>query len=672
MSRRARFTLAILLLVALVLDFLFFTGFFASDDLQYLTGARKIASLLALEGSGEGVAGMGNSRLGVTVPSGVVYWITGGSVAAVAWFHVLYHLILVGLAFALGRLFHGERAGLIAAGIAATSPILYVFAGAILPDNATSVWLALILILLELVRRREADGPALPARFAFRWYFSIGLLFGVAYSTKDTALVMTVPAAACVMASAPRLRSPVWVRNGAFMLAGLIAFVLVELLVLRVVMHDWVFRPSMVQEAAEGVFLERMQVQGSDPIARFWFALGDRLSSLAPLTTWILLAGAVVYPFTRDRRLSLITFFWWPFVYLTIGTTSFSAYRPPTIQTRYYAIVIVPAAVMTAIAAQAVWARWRAWQRAPALLRGRPALAAVMVAALAVAWHEVAADLPQSGNIYKAPAVRGLAAAYEVARDQHPEYPILIGSRYGDRMRSLLAAGADERVYWAGAPAAPEPPYLVVGLAGDGAAPADRQLEVALLDTVHPPASRFAAVSGDLARLFGLPPHPPPEADPVMAGTVELVSRPGAPDSLRPLAAPWRSMPGSAPARRIEGGAMLYWGDTREDNLRTDARHPRAQLAPATRRVQVALGVRLLRGKKAGVRIDALAYDAAGEVAARGDARAVLLAGAVPATLAVDLASPRPVASIQLRLKVAHRTADGALYIAHPRIAEQP
>ena len=60
MSRRARFTLAILFLVALVLDFLFFTGFFASDDLQYLTGARKIASLLSLQAPGEGVAGMGN------------------------------------------------------------------------------------------------------------------------------------------------------------------------------------------------------------------------------------------------------------------------------------------------------------------------------------------------------------------------------------------------------------------------------------------------------------------------------------------------------------------------------------------------------------------------------------------------------------------------------------
>jgi 4-amino-4-deoxy-L-arabinose transferase-like glycosyltransferase len=671
MSRRARFTLAILFLVALVLDFLFFTGFFASDDLQYLTGARKIASLLSLQAPGEGVAGMGNSRLGVTVPSGVVYWISGGSIAAVAWFHVLYHLILVGLAFALGRLFHGERTGLIAAGIAATSPILYVFAGAILPDNVTAVWLALILILLELVRRREADG-ALPAARAFRWYFSIGLLFGVAYSSKDTALVMTVPAAACVMASAPRLKSPVWIRNGAFMLAGLIAFVLVELLALRLVMHEWVFRPSMVQEAAEGVFLERMQVQGSDPIARFWFALGDRLSSLAPITTWILLAGAVAYPFIRDRRLSLITFFWWPFVYLTIGTTSFSAYRPPTIQIRYYAIIIIPAAVMTAIAAQAVWARWRAWERVPAPLRGRPALAAVMVAALAVAWHELAADLPESGNIYKAPAVRGLAAAYEVARDQHPEYPILIGSHYGDRMKSLLAAGADERVYWAGAAATPEPPYLVVGLVGDGAAPTDPQLEVGLLDTVYPPASRFEAVKGDLARVFGLPPHPPPEADRVIAGTVELVSRTGAPDSQRRLASSWRSMPGSAPARRIENGAMLYWGNTREDSLRTDARHPLAQLGPDTRRVRVALGVRVLVGKKANVRLEALAYEAAGEVAARGEVRASLVAGAAPATLTVDLASSRPIASVQLRLKVAHRSADGALYIAHPRIAELP
>src|SRR5688572_9222594 len=250
MSPRARIALAITFLIALALDFLFYTGFFASDDLQYLTGARKIAALLHLQAPGSGAPGMGNVRLGITVPAGFTWWISGGSVAAVAWMHVVYHLALVGLAFALGRLFLSERAGLIAAAIAATSPIFYFFAGAILPDNATAVWLAVILLLLELVRRREVGGP-LPAGAALRWYAAIGALFGVAYSCKDTAIIMTVPAAACVMASAPSLRSTVWIRNGAFMMAGLVGFLLVEALALRVVMSEWVFRPAMVEDIGD-------------------------------------------------------------------------------------------------------------------------------------------------------------------------------------------------------------------------------------------------------------------------------------------------------------------------------------------------------------------------------------------------------------------------------------
>src|SRR5690606_22764004 len=243
-SGRARRVLAALLVVALALDFIFFTGFFASDDRQYLDGAGKIADLLSLE-LPEGGAGLGNSRLSIIVAYGIVYWLTEGSAAAVAWFHVLYHLVLVVLAFALGRLYHSEQAGLIAAGLAATNPIFYVFAGAVLPDNATAVWLALVLIALELAYRRCAVERSLGAGQALRWYFPIGFLIGVAYACKETALIMTVPAAISVIAAAPRLRDLVWLRNGVFMASGLVVFVLLEILALRAIMGEWVFRFSL-------------------------------------------------------------------------------------------------------------------------------------------------------------------------------------------------------------------------------------------------------------------------------------------------------------------------------------------------------------------------------------------------------------------------------------------
>lgn len=681
MSPRARIALAIFVLIALALDFLFYTGFFASDDLQYLTGARKIAALLHLRVPGSGAPGMGNARLGMTVPAGFAYWISGGSIAAVAWFHVIYHLALVGLAFALGRLYQGERAGLVAAGIAVTSPIFYVFAGAILPDNPTAVWLAVILILLELVRRREAADPPLTARAALRWYFAIGALFGVAYSCKDTAIIMTVPAAACVMGSAPSLRNTVWIRNGAFMVAGLLAFLLVEALALRVVLGEWVFRPAMVEDIGD-ILLQRMEIQGgANPLTRFWFGVVDRMASLAPLTIFALLAGAVGYAFTRGRRLALLLFFWWPFVYMTVGTTSFTAYRPSSIQTRYYAIIIIPAAVMTAICLLRLWERWRDWSRPPAHLRGRLAALGLAVVAIAVVWFELAGNLPQSGNIYKAPFARGLTAAYQAARDDHPQYPILIGSTYGGRMRSLLERGAGERVHWVGSATAPppEPPYLFVGLEGDGAPTDDPALVVEPLETVHPAASRFEVVKGGLRELFGLPPYRPPAPHPFVVGTVELVSRAGEPARAgRIVAGPWASTESSLRLRALGEGAMVGWDGKLDFILQfierggyqSRPRDLRAQLARPANRVRITVPLRLLVGKKARVGLYGFAYGASGELAARQTTDASLVAGASPTSLSVDLESAQPIEAVRIRLRVrGGRT--GALFLAHPAIEER-
>jgi hypothetical protein len=680
MSPRARITLAILFLIALGLDFLFYTGFFASDDLQYLTGARKIAGILELRGPGSAAPGMGNARLGITVPAGIIYWVTGGSVAAVAWFHVGYHLALVGLAFAVGRAFAGERIGLGAAAIAATSPVFYVFAGAILPDNLTACLLAIILLLLERVRRLEAEGGPLGRRAALRWYLSIGFLFGLGYACKDTVLIMTVPAAACVMASAPSLKSPVWIRNGAFMVAGLALFLLLEALALRAIMGEWVFRPAMVEEVGD-VFLQRMQTQGgANPLSRLWFAVGDRLASLAPLTIWILLAGAIGHAFTRERRLPLLLFFWWPFFYMTIGTTSFTAYRPSSIQPRYYAILIVPAAVMTALAARALWRRWAGWARPPALLRGRLALAAIGALAAALLVVELVGNLPRSGNLYKSPFVRALAAAHQRAHDDYPQYPIVIGSSIGGRMKPLLGRRKDERLFWAGDPTQPEPPYLLVGLAGDADEPRDPALAVEPLALVRPARSRFDQVASEVEVLFGLPPHAGPTPHPGIAGTVELVTRAGAkPPAGRAIAGPWMPSGGSPRLTAVEGGTMVVWDARIEFNLQelerggqqSAPRDPRARLDAPAGRVRIAVPVRLLTGKAARVALIGFGYGADGPMISRQSSDAAVLVGAAPSTLAIELGSPAGISSIRIRLRV-RATRGGALFVAHPVVDEAP
>jgi 4-amino-4-deoxy-L-arabinose transferase-like glycosyltransferase len=683
-SPRARIVLGTLIACALLIDFVFYTGFYASDDVSYVDGARGLVE------EGDGPASLGAVRLGMTVPGGLVYALSGGSVAAIAWFHVLYHLALVVLAFILGRLYHDELTGLFAAALAAMSPIFYVYAGAILPDNPTAVWLGLVMLLLELARRRAAAEQPMGARAACAWHFAMGLLLGVAYACKETGLIMTVPAAACVIAAAPRLRDPVWIRNGIFMAAGLIAFLGIEALALRGATGEWLLRPTMVGEAGD-ILLERMSRQGgSNPIDRFDFALEKRLLPFAPLTTWLLLAGAVGYLLLRRRRLAPIVFFWWPLLYMTIGSTSFSAYRPSSIQTRYYAIVILPAALMTAALIAALLERWRTSARTPAWARGRAATAALVLALGAVAVRELAVNLPAAGNIYRGGQVRAFAEAYEIARTEYPQYPLVLSSYFGRRMRPLFDDEPPQDVYGVhGIGAArprkgyPAPPYLLLATPDlRNKVPLNRlQPDVAagLLAVICPAANRLEVIEDGLRRLFGKAPRDPPRRrsrPEVVIQLVQPADQRQAPAGIRAPVIAWKGA--EAEVTPLSDGNLVSWNQRPafyvqlfdRGSYKSPPTHPDSKLTGPSTRLRVLQEVRLVRGERASLSFSAFGYDADGGFV-QGTAKAALTAGSAPVEVAIDLASVKPIRSFRVRTKVTPRSKKaGALVVGDPRVED--
>jgi hypothetical protein len=666
-SRRARIVLGVLLGAALILDFLFFSGFIGSDDIEYIGGGRVLFS------SYQEPTTLGNIRLGTTVPSGLVWMLSGGSVAAVAWMHVLYHLALVVLAFAIGKLVHDEDTGLVAAGIAATCPILYRFAGAALPDNPGAVWIAVLLLLLELARRDPETHP-------FRRHFVMGVVLGVAYACKESALIMVIPAAACVIAAAPRLRELRWLRHGAFMAAGLAAFIVVEILVLRVFTGEWLVRIQMVQEheTSTGEYLMTMQSQGgSNPLSRLWFAFDRELGHRAPLSIWLLLAASAGYVFAKGRSLAVLLFFWWPLLYLTLGPTGFDAYRPAPIQLRYYALIVVPAAVMLAavlVQLTRLLPRWR-----------RTAIAVLLVVGAGIVGHELDRNLPDSGNIYWSERARGFARAYETARTRYPQYPIVFGPLFRERM-GLLIGEPPEEVYderdrlagrW------PEPPYLYIELDGD-IAETDRarmgDVDTAVLEVLAPPVNRWEIIKDGLRRLFGIAPHPAVPVGKRGAGGIVLVTRRGeTPDLATAREIAWVELRrGVEHAASVDGGQVVSW-HTREDffvQLFDRARRykelpadPESRLPAGTRRIRVSFPVRLLRGERAEVAVTLYGFsrehgriDVPAEVVA-------LDAGAPPREIVIELSAPSDLQAFRVRASVHPGTGrPGLLYLGTPRL----
>ena len=215
--------------VALILDYVFYTGFYGSDDISYIDTARSIADTGFLP------PGFGNTRIGVVLPDALVCKLFGDSSAAIAWSHVVYHLALIPIAYALARLLLDDRAGLIAAALTATSPLFYVFAGAVLPDNSATCCLGLAMIALVATARYADPGTRITSwnRRRFIGYFAAGAMIAFCYWCKETAVIYTVPAAVLIMRAGPSLRSGVWIQNGASFTAGLLCVFVLELVLLR-------------------------------------------------------------------------------------------------------------------------------------------------------------------------------------------------------------------------------------------------------------------------------------------------------------------------------------------------------------------------------------------------------------------------------------------------------
>lgn len=680
---RARMILAVCLVAALCIDFLLYTGFFASDDIAYLGGAQMVAERSHYVGPPELQPVLSISRLGMTIPTGIVYWLTDGSAAAIAWSFILWHLLLVVLAYAVGRLVHGENTGLVAAALAATSPMLTVYAGAVLPDNPTAVWLGILLLLLELVRRREP----LDWRRAARWYLAAGFTIGLAYSVKETGIIFAVPAGICVMAAAPRLRNPVWIRNGAFMAAGLGLFMLLEQIAIRLITGSWVFRLGLVQDFGD-IYTERMSWQGGmNPFSRFWYALDGRLLKIAPITTFLLLACALAYPFLlrrRGRSLALQIFFWWPVVYLTIGSTSFTSYMPPSIQGRYYALAIVPGTVMTAAVIGELVRRWRAWARPPEWARGRGTVLALVLGLIAVSCHEVDVNLPRSGGIYAAARVRGFIATYERAREAYPQYPIVLGKWYGRRMMPIFLRWDEVDDIYAGEfglrARPPEPPYIALEwvrrVKDDGDEPGGG-LERRTLEVVYPPRSRVDELSIAVRRLFGLEAPRDLPVSLVGGGAIQLVTRRGDPIPAG-LGVPAPFLGKGGVIRSVDGGHLVSWSAGEEPmaqllergSVKTPPTHPMLQLATPARRVRLTVPLRLVGGDNVTVACGAYGYRADGGVIE--DARKLkLVGGAAPIHVSLELTGD-PMTSYRLRIAVKSKRRAGVLYVGEPQVDSLP
>ncbi len=348
--------LSAVLILTLVTDLIFYTGFFASDDLQYLRGAVELAQTGRLTH-----ITFGTIRLGIMLPLAVVARVTNESMFAMTVFFLVFHLLMVVGTYWVGRLVHGVATGLLAAGFIAICPLAAIFATMMLPDHAATglTLLSAGAVLVGLRGSTVSSGGR-------RAYWAIaggGVLFGLALTAKVPA-IFALPAFIVVIATSARRASVrQTARLEATFLAGIALVAIMYIVGLRGLTGIW----SPLQHP---FISERMAALPELAATKPYFATSDRLSRLISfgrsqmylgVFRWAVPAVLLVYPLLKRRSWLLYLTFIWLCVYKTWGTLSITRYAPPPIQIRYFVFVLPLVMVMSAYivvtVARPLWSR---------------------------------------------------------------------------------------------------------------------------------------------------------------------------------------------------------------------------------------------------------------------------------------------------------------------------
>lgn len=198
--------LAAVLLAALALRLLFFTGFFGSDELTYSLEGRRIA-----QGEWQASDYIGAVRLGVNLPMGFFMWLLGNSEFVANLWSLACSLGEIALVFLLARAFWGAHAAIFAALLLAFTPLHAHLATRLLADAPLGFFITLSFYALF---RGDMRGGG-------RWYLLAGLAAGYVWWIKSAVALVYVLVFLAYVVAEKRLAAKWFVMAGGFL--GMVA-----------------------------------------------------------------------------------------------------------------------------------------------------------------------------------------------------------------------------------------------------------------------------------------------------------------------------------------------------------------------------------------------------------------------------------------------------------------
>src|SRR6266581_1607158 len=343
--------LALILLVAICVRVLSFSGYFGSDDIAYVEVARQMAAGVFQVGHYAG-APVFALRVGITAPVAMGFSAGVPQELVIVAMPFIFSILSVILAYFAGQAFFSRRAGLLAAAIMAILPLDARSASMLLPDLPAAFWAGAGVLFLRLasVSRKHF------VRFALGVCCGIG--FGLSWLCKE-AIVYLIPFVAIYAGWLMRRDKRTVTLAMAIALAAL-AVPMTEAFLYHRWVGDWLYRFHETERNYE--------------VARHWFfaegspsgwqrggyavALMARLFRDGPAAmlshefgmTTIAAVVAIGYAAQRKIRSFVLPGLWFLslVVMFNFASSSMYSYRPLVLGSRYLYLFFFPALFLTA------------------------------------------------------------------------------------------------------------------------------------------------------------------------------------------------------------------------------------------------------------------------------------------------------------------------------------
>jgi hypothetical protein len=399
---RINVAITVLLTSGFFLRLLFYTGPIGSDDLSYFHFAQKLLLGQSFAGADPFDLPHQGGRLAFLALVGVpAVWfghIAFGAFANVLLLTVRDVVLTVFVYRTIGRV-----PAAFAAAFLSLNPLSTVHASLMLPDGMTSF--AMVASTLAAFQALQTAG-----RRTLAWMFLAGVLAAVAYSTKDTGILVLAPTALAILywcSGRARLYALLSLGLGCALIVSL------ELLALWTLSGDPLFRVHAISSS------HNQKMGGGrdalDFLRRvYWNLYGVTRPLQTSLPVLVLLVPtAAIAMFDRSRRLLFPVTGLFLALYLIFGTTSLTRLIPVPAQDRYLEPIVPYVALCLALALPLVW-------------RTRPSL--VLPALVVFSGAMVAAAAPsvtyQAGDVAFSGVAKNAVIAMEMARKRYPELEI--------------------------------------------------------------------------------------------------------------------------------------------------------------------------------------------------------------------------------------------------------